>query len=157
MCTTTHPHLPTYTSSLPFQPCPYTATSGQYSPLTDWVVGGGGDIRGDSAAFPLQFFSAGAPCEQFWHGQGCPLFDVVHQAFPLSTTASPTLQDALKDGFGEAVVACDMPKPWKFPSFDSCQKRFMWTHQGSWSCSAPSHWFCAKSRRCREVSSGSWF
>ena len=35
----------------------------------------------------------------------------------------------LKDGFGEAVVACDMPKPCKFPSLDSCQKRFLWTHK----------------------------
>ena len=52
------------------------------------------------------------PCEQFWHGQGCPLFDVVHQAFLLPTTASPTLQGALKDGFGEAVMARDMPESW---------------------------------------------
>ena len=29
-------------------------------------------------------------------GQGCPLFDVVH---PVPTTASPTLQGALKEGF----------------------------------------------------------
>ena len=29
----------------------------------------------------------GGPCEQFWQGQGCPLFDVVHPAFPLLTTA----------------------------------------------------------------------
>ena len=43
-------------------------------------------------------------------------FDVVHPAFPLLTTASPTLQGVLKDGFGEAVVACDMPEPCKFPS-----------------------------------------
>ena len=35
----------------------------------------------------------------------------------------------LKDGFGEAVVACDMPKSCKFPSLDSCQKRFLWTHK----------------------------
>ena len=27
----------------------------------------------------------------------------------------------------EAVVACDMPEPCKFPSLDSCQKRFLWT------------------------------
>ena len=39
------------------------------------------------------------------------------------------LRDALKDGFGEAVVACDMPEPCKFPSLDSCQKRFPWTHK----------------------------
>ena len=25
-------------------------------------------------------------------------------------------------------MACDMPEPWKFPSLDSCQKRFLWTH-----------------------------
>ena len=60
---------------------------------------------------------------------GRPLFDVAHPAFPLPTTASPTLQGALKDGFGKAVVACDMPQPCKFPSLDSCQKRFLWTHK----------------------------
>ena len=50
------------------------------------------------------------------HGQGCPLFDIVHPAFPLPTTASPILQDALKDGFGEAFVACNMSEPRKFSS-----------------------------------------
>ena len=25
-------------------------------------------------------------------------------------------------------MACDMPEPCKFPSLDSCQKRFLWTH-----------------------------
>ena len=43
--------------------------------------------------------------------------------------ASPTLQGALKNDFGEAVVACSMPELCKFPSLDSCQKRFMWTHK----------------------------
>ena len=42
---------------------------------------------------------------------------------------SLTFQGALKDGFGEAVVACDMPEPRTFPSLDSCQKRFLWTHK----------------------------
>ena len=45
----------------------------------------------------------------------------------LPTTASPTLQGARKDCFGEAVVACEMPEPRKIPSLDSCRKRFMWT------------------------------
>ena len=58
-------------------------------------------------------------CEQFWHGQGCPLFDVDHPTFSLPTMASATLQGALKDGLGEAVVARDMPKPCEFPSLDS--------------------------------------
>ena len=35
----------------------------------------------------------------------------------------PTLQDALKDGFEEAVMVCDMPEPCQFPSLDSCKKR----------------------------------
>ena len=35
----------------------------------------------------------------------------------------------LEDGFGEAVVASDMPEPCKLPSLDSCQKRFLWTHK----------------------------
>ena len=83
----------------------------------------------DSAEIFFQSFFAGGPREQFWHGQGCPLLDVVHSAFPLPTTTSPTLQGALKDGFEEAVVTCDMPEPCKFPSLDSCQKRFMWTNK----------------------------
>ena len=43
---------------------------------------------------------------------------------------SPAPQGALKDGFGESVVTRDMPEPCKFPSLDSCQKRFLWTHKG---------------------------
>ena len=27
-------------------------------------------------------------------------------------------------------MACDMPEPCRFPSLDSCQKRFLWTHKG---------------------------
>ena len=40
------------------------------------------------------------------------MFQVVHPAFPMPTTASPTLQGALKDGFGEVVMACDMREPY---------------------------------------------
>ena len=40
----------------------------------------------------------------------------------------PPLQGTLNDGFGEAVVAFDMPEPYKFPSLDSCMKSFFWTH-----------------------------
>ena len=31
--------------------------------------------------------------------------------------------------FGETDLACDMPKPCKFPSLDNCQKRFLQTHK----------------------------
>ena len=64
------------------------------------------------------FYSSGT-------GRLCPLFDVVHPTFPLPTT----LKGPLKDGFREAVMARDMPEPIKFPSLDSCQKRFPWTHK----------------------------
>ena len=92
-------------------------------------TGSSGEHEGRFSRDPLPVFSAGGSCGQFWHGQGCPLFDAVHPAFPLPTTASPTLQGVLKDGFREAVVACDMPEPRKFPSLDSCQKRFLLTQK----------------------------
>ena len=41
----------------------------------------------------------------------------------------PIFQGALKDGFREAVMACDIPEPCEFPSFDSFQKRFLWTYK----------------------------
>ena len=55
--------------------------------------------------------------------------DIVHPAFSLLTMMSPILQGALKDGFGEAVVACDMSEPYEFLSLDHCQKRFLWAHK----------------------------
>ena len=98
---------------------------------------------------PLPVFSAGGPCEQF-----CPLFDVVHPAFPLPTTASPALQGALKDGFGEAVVVCNMPAPCKFLSLDSCHRRFLRTRK---LILLHTQLFCAPSRRYRELSSCTHF
>ena len=73
-------------------------------------IGLSGEHEGRFNRDSLPVFSAGGPCEQFWHRLGCPLFDVVHPAFPLPTTVWSTLQGALKDGFVEAVVACDMPE-----------------------------------------------
>ena len=82
-------------------------TKVQFSPLTDWITEGhDGSISRD----PLPVFSAGGRCKQFRHGQEYSLFDIVHRAFPLPTTASPTLKGALKDGFGETSAVCDMLK-----------------------------------------------
>ena len=90
-------------------------------------------MRDDSTEILFQSFflqEALVSCFFFFlHRQGCALFDVVHPAFPLQTTALPTLQGALKDGFGVVVVACDIPEPCQFPSLYSCQKRFQWTHK----------------------------
>ena len=46
------------------------------------------NLRDDSADISFQS-SAGTHCDFFWLGQGCTLFDVVHPAFPLPSTASP--------------------------------------------------------------------
>ena len=94
----------------------------QFSPFTGWVFR---EHEGRFSTDLLPVFSAGDPCEQFWHGQVCPLFDVAHPPFLLPTTASPTIQGALKNGLGETEVTCDMPEPCKFPSPDSLQKRFL--------------------------------
>ena len=76
----------------------------------------------DLAEILFQSFSAGGTCEHIWHGQGCSLFI---PAFPLPTTALPTLHGALKNEFGEAVVACDKAEPFKFPFLDCCRKSFL--------------------------------
>ena len=110
-------------------------------------VGGGGD---DLAEILVQSFLQEALVSSSDKGRDVHSIDV-HPAFPLPTTASPTLQGALKDGFREAVVTCDMPKPCEFPEEAPVDP------QGSSSCAAPSRWFCAPSRRCGEISSSTWF
>ena len=61
-------------------------------------LGRRGGHEGRFSRDPLPVFYAGGRCEQFRHGQGCPLFYVVHLAFPTTTTESPTLQNAPKNG-----------------------------------------------------------
>ena len=73
-----------------------------------WPIGSSRRHRGTiQQRSSTSLFFAGGPCEQFRHGQGCQLFDVVHPTFLLSTTASSTLPGALKEGFGEAVMECE--------------------------------------------------
>ena len=80
-------------------------------------------MRNDSAEILFQSFLQEALVSSFGMDRDVhSLSDVVHPAFPLLTTASPTLRGALKDGFGEAVVACDMLEPCKIPSLDGCRK-----------------------------------
>ena len=54
----------------------------------------------------FQFFSARGHCEQSWNGQESPLFesDVVHPAFSLPPTVSPTFQRAPSPLFEPDVV-----------------------------------------------------
>ena len=101
----------------------YVIVGLQLSPLTGWVM------RDDSVEILFQSFLQEAFVSN--SGMGRDVHSLILSsppAFPLPTTASPTSQGALKDGFGEAVVACDMPEPCKFPSLGGCQKMFLWTH-----------------------------
>ena len=86
-----------------------------------WPTGSSEGLRNDSAEILFQSLLQEATDEQFWHWHGCTLFDTVCLAFPLLTTALPILQDALKAGSGEAVLAHALPKPCEFPSLDTCQ------------------------------------
>ena len=43
--------------------------------------------------------------------------------------ALPTIQGALKDGFGATVVGHDMPEPCTFLFLDSCLKRLLWARK----------------------------
>ena len=94
----------------------------QFSLLTNRVVGG---HDRQLSRGPLPVFFAGGPCEWLWHKQRCPLFDVVHPAFPLLTTALPILQGALTDSSAEVVTVCDTREPWQFLPLESWQKKFL--------------------------------
>ena len=48
-----------------------------------------GDMRGNSAEILFLSFLQEAIASSSWHGQGCPLFDVVHPAFPLLSMVLP--------------------------------------------------------------------
>ena len=92
-----------YIQTLKIQSCSrpemtFYGYSVQFSSLQSLVrLGCRVDMRDDSAEILFLSLSALGTCEQFWHGQGCPLFGVVHPSFPLPTTASTTLQGTLKD------------------------------------------------------------
>ena len=90
-----------------------------------------GNMRDDSAEIVFQCFLQEALVGSSGLGQGSPLFNAVHPAFPLPTTASPILQGALKDGFREAVVACDMPQTMQVSVFRQLLEEVPVDPQGS--------------------------
>ena len=83
----------------------------QFSLLTNRVTGGGvGGMR--KSRDPLPLFSAGDPCEWFWHGWVCPLFD------PLKVPWRMVLERLL----------WFEPCPCKFLPLDSCSIMSMSLH-----------------------------
>ena len=105
-----------------------------------WPIGSSGGNERRFSRDPLPVFSERGPCEQIWHEQGCQLFDVVHPAFPLPTTASSPLQIAFKDGSGEAVMMRHARTMWVSISWQLPEEVPVGPHW-RWSCSTPSRWW----------------
>ena len=82
-------------------------------------------MRDDSAEVLFQSFLQEALVSGSGMGRDVHSLTLSIQHFLCRPWRRPTLDGALKDGFGEAVVACDMPEPCKFPSFDSWRKSFL--------------------------------
>ena len=88
-------------------------------------LGRWGDMTDDSAEILFHSFLQKALVSSSGMGRNIH-FDVVCPTFPLTTpTALPNLQGALEDGFGEAVVVCDVPEPCACMAKTTVQ--FSWT------------------------------
>ena len=87
-----------------------------------------GDMRDDSAEILFQSFLQEALVSSSGMGRDVHSL-MLSSSISLPTTASPTPQGLLKDGFGEAVMACDTPELCKFPSLDIARKGFLWTYK----------------------------
>ena len=75
-----------------------------------WPTGSSGGQEGRFSRDPLPVFFCGRPFWAVLAWAGMSTLDVVHPAFPLPTTVSTNLHFALKNGFGEVVLECDMPE-----------------------------------------------
>ena len=73
-------------------------------------------MTGVSAEILFQSFLREAIVSSSGMGMIVHSFTLSIQRFLCRTTASPILQVALKGGFGEAVVARDLPEPCEFLS-----------------------------------------
>ena len=83
--------------------------------------GGGGDTRDDSAEILFQSFLQEALLSSSGRDVHSLMLSIQHL---LCRPRRRLPSNCLEGWFGEAVVACDMPEPCKFPSLDGCQKRF---------------------------------
>ena len=111
------------------------------------------DIKDDSAEILLKFFPQKATVSSSGMGRGVHSLMLCIQHIlcrprrcpPSSVDEGWRMKDEgwrmknegwrMKDGrttnegSRQAVVACHMPKPCKFPCLGSCQKTFLWTHK----------------------------
>ena len=86
------------------------------------LLGGRGGMTDSSAEILLQTFLQEAMVSR--SGIGRDVHSLILSIQPFLCRPGCCV---LKDGFGEAIVVCDMPKLCDFPSLDSCQMRFLLT------------------------------
>ena len=132
-------------------------SSVQFSPLIVWVVGG---TRGTIQ----QRFSSSLSCRRplravlaSWTGPGMSTLGYCPPRISSADHAVTHPPNCPEGWFWRGCCgvwyARTMPVSvsWHLP------EEVPVAPQGYWSCSAPSHLSCAPSRRCGEVSSGTWF
>ena len=117
----------------------------QFSPLIDLVVGETwGTIQQRSSSSHL--ISAGGPCEQFWRGQECPFYDVVHTAFTSADNGEGQLDTFKKvqviylDIHVLITKSTRLFREGQLDAFNSFTNSFTWLSM-SWSLWTPATWY----------------
>ena len=111
----------------------------QFGPV---IVGSSGGHEGWFNRDLLPVFSVGGHCEQFRHGHWYPVFDVVHLAFPVLTTALPcrgvwhagTMWGSISWQLPEGVPV-GQQESWSSGSHHTCAQRYkvLFPLQAKWS------------------------
>ena len=87
----------------------------QFSSHTKWPNRWSGGHEGRFSRNSIAVLSAEDPCEQFCHGQGCPLFGVVHLAFPLRSRRCPPSNVAWRIVLERQSWSVPCPNQARFP------------------------------------------
>ena len=88
-----------------------------------------GDMRDDSAETLFQAFLQEALVSSSDMGRDVHFLMLSIQHFLCRPRRRPPCNVPRRMVLERLFVVCDMPEPCKFPSLDSCQKRFLWTHK----------------------------
>ena len=90
---------------------------------SSWEAGGGGRGRGNKRDDSAETFFKLFLKEAIESSSGMDKDVVSSSSISSADRGVAALQGALKDGFGEVVVACDMPETCKFPSLETVARR----------------------------------
>ena len=119
-------------------------------------------LSGSSEGHEVQFsrdpppvFSAKGSCGQFWYGQGFPLFDGVKH-FLYKPWHCPPSDMPWRMVLERVSWHVTCPNHANFRPL-IVARRCSCGPTRKLSCSAPTHWYCASSKRYKELSSCTWF